>query len=98
MPLNIRSEAVNRLAERLAARTHFTKTEAVKAALENELQRLDTALPLRARVRSLQHRIIARPAQLNMGDCFAHAAARTHRTSLLFKGNDFNQTDIAPAV
>lgn len=35
------------------------------------------------------------PAQLNMGDCFAYAVARNHRTSLLYKGNDFSQTDIA---
>jgi len=37
------------------------------------------------------------PAQLNMGDCFAYAVARTHRTSLLFKGDDFAKTDIPPA-
>ena len=47
MPLNIRSEEVNRLAERLAARRRVNKTEAVKVALENELRRLDAALPLR---------------------------------------------------
>jgi ribonuclease VapC len=34
------------------------------------------------------------PAQLNMGDCFAYAAARNHRTTLLFKGDDFSKTDI----
>lgn len=37
------------------------------------------------------------PAQLNMGDCFAYAMARCHRTSLLFKGGDFAQTDIRAA-
>jgi ribonuclease VapC len=36
------------------------------------------------------------PAQLNMGDCFAYAVARNNRTSLLFKGDDFSKTDIAP--
>jgi ribonuclease VapC len=34
------------------------------------------------------------PAQLNLGDCFAYAMAQNHRASLLFKGNDFNQTDV----
>lgn len=34
------------------------------------------------------------PARLNMADCFAYAAARTHRVPLLFKGDDFSQTDI----
>ncbi len=38
------------------------------------------------------------PAQLNLGDCFAYAAARNHRTSLLFKGDDFSKTDIDPAT
>lgn len=34
------------------------------------------------------------PAQLNLGDCFAYAMAKNYRTSLLFKGEDFNKTDI----
>jgi ribonuclease VapC len=38
------------------------------------------------------------PAQLNLGDCFAYAMAKNHRTSLLFKGEDFDKTDIPPAV
>jgi ribonuclease VapC len=38
------------------------------------------------------------PAQLNLGDCLAYAAARTNRVSLLFKGDDFSKTDIAPAT
>jgi antitoxin VapB len=62
MPLNIRSEDVNRLAEKLAARTHTSKTDAVKLALMNELHRLDEAIPLRDRLRPLQDRIAARPA------------------------------------
>jgi antitoxin VapB len=62
MPLNIRSEIVNQLAERLAGRMHKNKTDAVKTALENELRRLDQALPLRERLRPLQERILRRPA------------------------------------
>jgi len=34
------------------------------------------------------------PARLNIGDCFAYACARVHEQPLLFKGNDFSQTDI----
>ena len=34
-------------------------------------------------------------AQLNMGDCFAYACARALDVPLLFKGDDFSQTDIA---
>lgn len=62
MPLNIRSEAVNQLAVRLAARTRMNRTAAVRTALENELHRLDEAVPLRERLRPLQHRVLSRPA------------------------------------
>ena len=34
------------------------------------------------------------PAQLNLGDCFAYAVAKNHAVTLLFKGNDFDKTDI----
>lgn len=62
MPLNIRSDIVNRLAEKLAARKHISKTDAVRVALENELRRLDEQLPLRERLRPLQDRVLSRPA------------------------------------
>jgi antitoxin VapB len=62
MPLNIRSEIVNQLAERLAARRQVSKTDAVRIALQNERRRLDEAVPLRDRVRPLQQRVLSRPA------------------------------------
>jgi len=34
------------------------------------------------------------PAGLNFGDCFAYALSKVSGEALLFKGNDFNQTDI----
>lgn len=37
------------------------------------------------------------PAQLNLGDCFAYAVAKNYPTTLLFKGEDFDKTDIQPA-
>ena len=37
------------------------------------------------------------PAALNFGDCFSYALAKTTGEPLLFKGNDFAQTDIDPA-
>lgn len=37
-------------------------------------------------------------AKLNFGDCFAYALARTEAAPLLFKGTDFPQTDIEPAL
>lgn len=38
------------------------------------------------------------PAGLNFGDCAAYALAKSRAQSLLFKGNDFSQTDISPAL
>jgi ribonuclease VapC len=37
------------------------------------------------------------PARLNFGDCFAYALAKSMREPLLFKGDDFPQTDVAIA-
>ncbi len=38
------------------------------------------------------------PAGLNFGDCFAYALAKATGEPLLFKGQDFRQTDIQPAL
>jgi len=38
------------------------------------------------------------PAQLNRGHCFAYAMAKNHGTALLFKGEDFVETDVPRAV
>ena len=38
-----------------------------------------------------------RPARLNMGDCFAYALAQSKGVPLLYKGNDFKQTDVKRA-
>jgi ribonuclease VapC len=34
------------------------------------------------------------PAKLNFGDCFSYAFAKREGRSILFKGNDFSQTDL----
>lgn len=38
-----------------------------------------------------------RPAQLNLGDCFAYALSKTAKLPLLYKGNDFDHTDVQRA-
>ncbi len=38
------------------------------------------------------------PAKLNMGDCFSYALAKQINAPLLYKGNDFSQTDITSAL
>ena len=40
----------------------------------------------------------APPAVLNYGDLFSYALAKALDLPLLFKGNDFSPTDIAPAL
>lgn len=35
------------------------------------------------------------PAKLNMGDCFSYAMAKQAGVPLLYKGDDFAQTDLA---
>jgi len=37
------------------------------------------------------------PARLNLGDCMSYATAKVAGEPLLFTGNDFARTDIAPA-
>lgn len=37
-------------------------------------------------------------ANLNFGDCFSYALAKTRNLPLLFKGDDFIHTDIKPAL
>ena len=37
-------------------------------------------------------------AQLNFGDCFSYALAKSRNLPLLFKGDDFIHTDIEPAL
>ena len=36
-------------------------------------------------------------AQLNFGDCMSYAVAKRSREPLLFKGDDFSETDIQAA-
>jgi ribonuclease VapC len=38
------------------------------------------------------------PAGLNIGDCCAYALSKYSGEPLLFKGNDFSQTDIRPVI
>lgn len=38
---------------------------------------------------------VGHPADLNLGDCFAYACAKAFNVPLLYKGNDFSQTDLA---
>jgi ribonuclease VapC len=55
--------------------------------------------PIDARVTQIAVAAMARfgkhtPAKLNLGDCFAYALAKSLNAPLLFKGDDFRQTDV----
>lgn len=53
--------------------------------------------PAQARTALLAHWRFGRglhPAGLNFGDCFSYALAKSEAIPLLFKGNDFSQTDV----
>ncbi len=68
MPLSIRSEEVNRLAQELADRKKVSKTEAVKIALKNEIGRVEQQVPLWDRLKPLRDRIASYPATGNKAD------------------------------
>jgi ribonuclease VapC len=40
-------------------------------------------------------KVVGHQAALNFGDCFAYACAKAYRAPLLYKGEDFSQTDLA---
>lgn len=41
---------------------------------------------------------VGHAADLNLGDCFAYALAKSRNLPLLFKGDNFIHTDIVPAL
>lgn len=55
-----------------------------------------------ARIARQAYRIYGRgsghAAKLNFGDCFSYALARAKREPILFKGADFQHTDLRPAI
>jgi len=51
-----------------------------------------------ARHARLTYGVGRHPAHLNFGDCFTYALARETGEPLLFKGNDFSQTDVVSAA
>jgi ribonuclease VapC len=74
-----------------AAVARFIDTTRIEQLVIGDAER-EAALDAMARFGKGRH-----PARLNMGDCFAYACAKVHGVPLLFKGDDFAQTDIAQA-
>lgn len=67
-------------------------------ALRIEIVPVSVELAYRARRAHQEFGRGNHPAKLNFGDCFAYALAKLSSEPLLFKGKDFAQTDIEPAL
>lgn len=75
------------------------RLQAVLQALELTVVPFDAVQLETARIAYSQYgRGRSHRAELNLGDCFSYALAKTRRLPLLFKGNDFIHTDIEPAL
>ena len=61
MPLYIRDETTTQLVRALAKRRQIGLTEAVKLAVQNELRRVEEAVPLRERIAAIRRTVITRP-------------------------------------
>jgi len=76
------------------------KVDALDALLlefQVEIVPVDRAQTLIARDSFVRYGKGRDPAGLNFGDCFSYALAKQTGEALLFKGNDFSQTDLAQA-
>lgn len=66
--------------------------------LQLDIVPVDTALPALARSANRHFGKGNHPARLNFGDCFSYALAKALDEPLLFKGDDFAQTDVRFAL
>ena len=74
------------------------RLDRVVEELEIELLPFDAEMARVARQADDRYGRTRHPAKLNFGDCIAYAASKVTGEPLLFKGNDFPQTDITPAL
>lgn len=67
--------------------------------LSAEIISVDHAQAVRARAAyQMYGKGSGHPAALNFGDCFAYALAMEHDDVLLYKGTDFDHTDVRSAM
>ncbi len=84
----------------------FSKRPQARSLLERFLSDFDVTIygssPEQARLAAAAFERFGRgsghPARLNFGDCLSYAAARALDAPLLFKGNDFSETDVRSAL
>jgi ribonuclease VapC len=79
--------------------THGERLDRIINALEIEVVPVSTREGEVARVAYRRYgRGSGSPAALNFGDCFAYALSVTTGEPLLFTGDDFTHTDVAPVL
>jgi ribonuclease VapC len=76
----------------------FQEFEQLIAASGIEIVEFDQALAREAYLAWQRFGKGRHPASLNMGDCFSYALAKHRKEALLFKGNDFPETDLVTAI
>ena len=74
------------------------QVDALLAALTVNIEPFDAAQAALALTAFTKYGRGRHPAALNFGDCCAYALAKSLNLPLLYKGNDFAQTDVASAL
>ena len=74
------------------------QVEALLTALNVDIEPFDAAQAALALTAFTKYGKGRHPAALNFGDCYAYALAKSMNLPLLYKGNDFAQTDVASAM
>lgn len=70
--------------------------DAVIEALDAKEVSIDSKVGSHAVDAAIQYgKVAGHKAKLNFGDCFAYAVAKAYRLPLVYKGNDFSETDLA---
>lgn len=72
-----------------------TLIDGLVSAIEAREMHITTTMGQEAiRALSIYGKACGHPAKLNLGDALSYACARAYHVPLLYKGNDFAQTDI----
>ncbi len=77
---------------------HIAKVRRLLESARVEIEPFDDGQARLANAAYLRFGKGRHPARLNMGDCAAYALAKSLNAPLLFKGDDFSQTDIEPVA
>ena len=74
------------------------QVDALLAGLKVKIEPFDAGQAALALIAFTKYGKGRHPAALNFGDCCAYALAKSLDLPLLYKGNDFAQTDVASAL